>query len=318
MVVVGQLLVYSLGIWLKYYVVALIAGGIAAIHTVAILFIPETPRWLLANGKETLAVDALHRLHGRDANIMAEKNALIQAVASEEKSSFFKKLLEFKKRSVIWLLVLILGLMFFQQFCGINIVAFYGSKLVGSTQDPNSLYYASFGIGFINLIVTGVGVALMDLAGRRKLLAVGGVVMFLSTVYLGAYYLACHKLPRLSHPSNKFHYTALAALGVYLIGFNLGWGAIPWVMMGELAPLKVRGIMGGIATAANWSFATIVTMFFEDYEDRVHFYGLWWSFAFVTFLSIFFVLIFLPETKGKTLEEIQDMYVLRFDKKSKE
>ena len=281
----------------------MIAAGIGVFYSVAILFIPETPRWLLVNGKEEDAKKALQRLRGRAINIDKEMSRLLDDIQAEGESTLAEKLLEFKKWPVIIALVLSLALMFFQQFCGINAIIFYGAKITASAKVPDPDLAFSLGIGLMQVFVTFIGVILIDLAGRKKLLVSGGVLLFIGTTLLGVCYILCALHP---HYCKYTSYVALVALVTFITGFSIGWGAIPWVMMGELAPLKVRGIMGGIATAVNWSFATIVTLFFNDYQKAVHPYSAWWSFAFVVFLSIPFVIFLLPETKGKNLEDIQE------------
>ena len=86
--------------------------------------------------------------------------------------------------------------------------------------------------------------------------------------------------------------------------------------MGELAPLQVCGIVGGISAALNWSFAILVTGAFYEYQEAVHSYGAWWSFCFISSLSVVFVIMFLPETKGKDLEEIEVDFKRKYGLKS--
>ena len=239
-------------------------------------------------------------------NINKEVQVLTRAVEVEGKLTFSDKVREFKKMPVIIALVLSVALMFFQQFCGINAIIFYGAKITASANIPNSNLAFSLGIGLVQVFVTFIGVILIDLAGRKKLLVSGGVLLLIGTTLLGICYILCLDVNHMHHYCryNIISYVALAALVVFITGYAIGWGAIPWVLMSELAPSKVRGIMGGIVTAANWSFATIVILCFNDYQKAVHPYSAWWSFAFMVFLSIP-VIFLLPETKGKTLEEIQ-------------
>ena len=306
-ITIGALVAYLLGSCLKYHYVALIAGAIGVVYSVAILFIPETPRWLLASNQEKTAVAALHKLRGHTDNIDKEISVLTRTIEMEGRLTFIQKVREFRKTSIIIALVLSLALMFFQQFCGINAVLFYGASIATSANIPHAEVASTLGIGLTQVIVTFIGVILIDLVGRKKLLVFGGIFLFIGTSLLAIYYIvACpdksgHSLCN----TQSFHFMAVIALVVFITGFSIGWGAIPWVMMSELAPLKVRALMSGIVTAVNWSFSTIVTMFFKHYQTAVRPYGAWWTFAGVTFLSIPFVIFLLPETKGKTLEEIQ-------------
>ncbi len=98
---------------------------------------------------------------------------------------------------------------------------------------------------------------------------------------------------------------SLISLIVYIIGFSIGWGPIPWLLMSEIFPSKARGAASAIATATNWTFAFIVTVSFKTMEHGLKDQGVFWLYSGVCILSIIFVLVFVPETKGKTLEEIE-------------
>ncbi len=97
---------------------------------------------------------------------------------------------------------------------------------------------------------------------------------------------------------SQFGYVAVGCLAIFIIGYSIGWGPIPWVMMTELAPMQVRGIMSGVTTTMNWTFASITTMSFDYYGNVVHTYGAWWTFCGISCLSVLFTIVFLPETKG--------------------
>ena len=126
----------------------------------------------------------------------------------------------------------------------------------------------------------------------------------------------CHHGSAMFYCDDNFGFLAVGCLAIFIIGFSIGWGPIPWVMMGELAPLQVRGILSGIATAVNWSFATVITSAFSKYEEAVQPYGAWWSFCLISVLSVVFVIVFLPETKGKDLEEIEAYFKKRYGLKT--
>ena len=312
-VTVGILLIYLMTTWIHYYIVALVAIGCTLIFAIAVIFLPETPRWLIANRQRLRANAILYRLRGPKANIVREMNTLEKAIEKEEEFSFVDQVKMLSQRSSLIPLIFSIVLMFFQQFCGINVIIFYAGNVLETARVKNANISADFGVGVIQVIFTLISVLLVDLLGRRVLLTLGGALLSLSTAALGIFFFLEHQYPNNGTiQSEGFQYIAVACLAVFIIGFSLGWGPIPWLMMGELAPLQIRGIVSGIATALNWSFSAIITVSFSKYSSVVHPYGAWWTFAVISALSIVFVLVFLPETRGKDLEDIQEYFEKRY------
>ena len=163
-----------------------------------------------------------------------------------------------------------------------------------------------------------MSVLLVDFLGRKFLLTVSSSGMALSSFVLGVYYYIfadhCgHCLGRCGHlhhdsfpcDSTKFGYLAIVSVIVFIISFSLAWGPIPWTSMSELMPNHVRTLAGSIATFTNWTFAAIITSFFHSYAQAITQAGAFWTFAIIMVLAIVIVILFLPETKGHSLEEIQ-------------
>ena len=314
-VTVGILLIYLMTTWIRYYIVALVAIGCTLIFAIAVIFLPETPRWLIANRQRLRANAILYRLRGPKANIVREMNTLEKAIEKEEEFSFVDQVKMLRQKSSLIPLIFSIFLMFFQQFCGINVIIFYAGNLLETAHmsADKANISADLGVGVIQVIFTLISVLLVDLLGRRVLLTLGGALLSLSTAALGIFFFLEHHYPKNNTiQSEDFQFIAVACLAVFIIGFSLGWGPIPWLMMGELAPLQIRGIVSGIATALNWSFSAVITVSFDKYSHVVHPYGAWWTFSVISALSIVFVLVFLPETRGKDLEDIQEYFEKRY------
>ena len=310
---------------------AIVSLAFVLLYVLLLFLIPETPRWLVSNGLRLEANNTLWKLRGPKAEVMKEMDTLEKAVAVEGEISFHDKLRMLKQRAVFIPLIFSILLMFFQQFSGINVVIFYAGRVLSSAGLPqnDAAFAADFGIGGIQVIATFVGVMLVDVLGRKVLLLIGAVFMTLSTGVLGTYYiidyLSCHGgstnetvIDKSWCHMDHFYILSVLCLALFIVGFSISWGPIPWVMMGELAPMQVRGLLSGIATFTNWSFATIVTGAFSSYQDSVRPYGAWWSFAFCTVLSIPFVIFFLPETKGKDLQEIQEFFDNKYGRRPRQ
>jgi sugar porter (SP) family MFS transporter len=312
-VTIGILIIYALTSLVDYYIVALIAAGVTLLFAVSILFLVETPRWLITSHERLKANAVLYYLRGSSANIVSEMNVLEKAIEKEAELSVMDKLKIFGRKSSLFLLFMSICLMFFQQFCGINIIIFYAGKVLLSAEldQQTAEYAANFGVGALQVLITFVSVLTIDMVGRRILLIAGGILMFISTAMMGTYfYLQEHHEGYKSNPIPSP--VAVVCLAVFIVGFSLGWGAVPWVMMGELASPQIRGIITGIATFFNWTFSAIVTFNFNFYSHAVQVYGAWWTFAGVIMLSVVFTIVLLPETKGENLEDIEEYFQYRY------
>ena len=304
----GILLVYCVGSipHLKYTYVALVAVGITAIYTVLMSFLPETPRFLISKNKTSEATKVLRWLRGPRVNTDEERFQM-QAVASQEKRMSCDDLWrELRQRSAYIPLILMVFIMMFQQFCGINGLIFYGVRVLESAGlGVKSPFIALFTIGLTELVFTLVTVFTMDLIGRKILLIISGSVMAVSSFTLGIalYFMKFH---------SAMQPLAVVCVLMFTMGFALGWGAVPWTLVSEIFPLQVHGLLGGMVSAVNWACAAIVGGFYFEYGMVVGQWGVWWTFAAINLIGVCFVAVFLPETKGKRLEVIEQLMQNRY------
>ena len=315
---------------MQYWEIALIAAGFVAIFEVLMLFTSETPRWLLSKHMDKSAIHVLKVLRGPNFYITKELEKIKASV--RRTYSVTEQLMEFRHRSIFIPFLLVIMLMFFQQFSGINVAIFYASHVfleAGLSKREVNLIVA-VAIGVVQVFATLVSVVLVDCLGRKVLLTVSSIGMSLSSLVLGIYFYvynsvceSClvggpncnrtiiHDSIHQHFPCNttKFGYLAIVCIIIFIISFSLGWGPIPWTSMSELMPNRVRTLAGSIATFTNWSFATIITLCFKYYSrPPINNDGAWWTFSFIMFVAIFVVILFLPETKGHSLEEIQEHF----------
>ena len=276
--------------------------GLTCVFAIFVLSLYETPRWLISHGQNLKAGRVLIWLRGSRYDVVHEQREIENQVTSEVKLSFSETIQEFKTRPVYHPLILALFLMFFQQFSGINAIVFNAEDTFkGVAKDPALV--SSLAVGLTQVIATFVGVILTDLLGRRTLLISGAFIMCISITAAGVY-------EYLHHVKHMDHIAAMGISGliVYNIGFSIGWGALPWLMTNELIPLRVRGAGVGIATFFNWLLAAIVTGCYKYYQHAVNPWFAYWSFGAVCLLALFFVIIFLPETKRRSLEDIEKSF----------
>jgi len=323
-VTIGIFVVQAFGIGLDYEWLSVIALVVIAVLAPLVTTLVETPRWLISRGRNLQANKVLLWLRGKSYSVTIEQNEIEIQLASENKLTLRQSLAEFRKRAVYHPIILSMILMFFQQLSGINAVVFNAEKIFEDSQVSNAATVASLAVGGVQVIATFVGFLLTDVLGRRILLIVGGVIMTLSMASMGTYGYLTNEPYCTPDAPNSVNFTtgcvehlqplAITSIMVYIIGFSIGWGALPWVLSSEIIPMRVRGVGMGIATFTNYGCAAIVTGAFEDYQNIVRPWGTFWSFGIMCLLSVIFVAVFVPETKGKSLEDIEQYFLHRHHK----
>ena len=317
----GVFTVEASGIGLEYEWLSVIALSVFAIFVPLITTLVETPRWLISKGRNPQADKVLLWLRGRRYAIAKEQREIEQQLASESKLSIWESFQAFKTKPVLHPMVLAISLMFVQQFSGINAIIFNAQKIFEDSRVSNAAVVTTLAIGSAQVIATFFGFLLTDILGRKFLLITGGFIMACSMGGMGTYaYLTGKPYCHPDSPANStgckdnIQPLAIASMMFYIIGYSIGWGALPWLISSEIIPMHVRGVGMGIATFANYSFAAIITGAFESYQKAVYPCGTFWSFGFICFLAIVFVAVFIPETKGKSLEEIERYFYFRHGK----
>ena len=317
-------------IGLTYWHIATIAIGILIVFEVLMLFTYESPRWLLMKQKEEKAIEILKALRGPNFPISKELEAIKATV--QEKYSVIGRLMEFRHRSVYVPFILVTVLIFFECHGGINVAYFYASHvfLDAGINERHVNLIAAVSVGVMQILATLVSVFFVDLVGRKVLLNVSSTGMALSCLVLGVYFYiydsVCEHCLVGSPDCNisiindsvhnhfpcnttNFGYLAVVCIITLVISFSLGWGPIVWTAMSELMPNRVRSLAGSIATMINWIFDFVFTFCFKYYSrPPINNDGAWWTFCLIMVVGIIFVVLFVPETKGHSLEEIQEYF----------
>lgn len=210
---------------------------------------------------------------------------------------------ELKKPRIYRPLIVVILTMLFQQFSGINAIFSYASIILGDAGIKNS-NLAEITVALVQFVATAISCLIADKLGRRLLLLFPTALMCISMVALGLSEYCADHFPKV---------VTVISLCCFVIGFSLGLGPIPWVLMSEIFPSKARGVAGGIVTFVNWLSVFTVIKSFVDMKEKFHLYGCYWFYAAVCFLCVVYVFIFLPETKGKSLEDVEELFVQRQD-----
>lgn len=315
-VVVGIFIAYLVGAFLTWQWTAMFANFIVVAMVLLMLLMPETPRWLLAHGQRQLGLQGLQWLRGPLYDAEAEICDIENNLDKQEKASFR----DFMTPGLYRPLIIGSMLMMFQQFCGINAVLFFDAKIFKSA-GIDGADKVSLLVGGAQVLSTVVSCLIVDKLGRRLLLMVGSISMFLCTLLLGIYYdiakidndeNTISIFGKISHtvPLHQISWLAALCVIVYIIVFSIGWGPLPWLLMSEIFPPRARGFASGIVTFVNWLLVFVVTKFFHNMIVSFHEQGTFWFFSAFSLASFFFVFFCVPETKGKSLEDIEQLFAL--------
>jgi SP family arabinose:H+ symporter-like MFS transporter len=256
-----------------------------------LFFARESPRWLLQAGRETEARQVLESIG--DADFAQSEIEAIQSVLREE-TGRFRELFGSRFRRPF---VIALGLMAFSQFSGINAIMYYSTKIFTSSgAGVKDSFAASTMIGLVNLLFTLVAVALVDKAGRRPLLLIGVAVQAVALALCGwMFHTGAHGVP------------LLMAVLCFIAAFAMALGPIPWILSSEVFPNRVRGRAMSAATFVIWASCYLVAQTFPMMNDnpKIGPAITFWIYAAFSAAAFFFVLAIVPETKGRSLEEIE-------------
>lgn len=305
LVSLNQLAIVS-GILLSYSVNYLLTGAgptnwrwmfaSAAIPSIAFLLtllsIPESPRWLVQKGRVSEAQDFLSRIGGSQA--AATEIQAIKVAISEESGNLLDP--AFRKPLIVAIVIAL-----FSQFTGINTIIYYGSIVFLEHvphQTASTALWANVMIGAINFVATIVGMSLIDRAGRKPLLMSAFAGMSLSLLGVSA--------------AIRFQASGIVVLVfvlTYVACFAIGVGTGTWVMMSEICPTRVRGRAMSVATVCLWCGTLLVTLTFLSLVNLFTAPGAFLLYAIISIAASLFIWRSVPETKGRTLEEIEKVWL---------
>ncbi len=293
----------------------------ALILFIGMMFMPETPRWLLSKGRIEEGEKVLAKVEFESEFENSLKN-IKEEIAKDKTAARFKDI--FTKTWKIPIFIAI-GIMFVQQFVGINTVIYYAPTifLIAGFSGAKAAIAATVSVGLVNVLATIVSMFLIDKIGRRKLYFIGLVGMGLSLAALGTFFFLKDSM------GDSLKWVTVGAVLVYIIFFAISLGPLGWLIISEIFPTKYRGVGVSIGSFSNWFFNAIVAFTFlklawlftgegmeitkkimDDGVEKVQTdpnpAGAFFIYAAVAILGIFWGLKYIPETKGKTLEEIEE------------
>jgi len=299
-ITVGILLAYIAG-----YALAAIEGwrwmfGLAIIPAVVfglgMLFLPESPRWLVKQGKIGDARGVLQKIR----NTPAVEDELSEIERSLELTTEQGRLSDLLHPSLRAALIVGLGLAVFQQVTGINTVIYYAPIIIQTAGIPSAsgAILTTAGIGLVNVLMTVVSMWLIDRVGRRPLLLTGIAGMVLTLGILGLSF-------QVSAHNGALAWVAVVSILLYVASFAISLGPIFWLLISEIYPLRVRSSAEGLSATFNWGSNLVVSLTFLTLLQTIGTSRTFWLYAVLAVGAWIFSYYLAPETKGRTLEEIE-------------
>ncbi|XP_059360049.1 solute carrier family 2, facilitated glucose transporter member 6-like [Carassius carassius] len=316
--VFGSLALYAFGLVLPWRWLA-VAGEIPVVIMMLLLcFMPTSPRYHIMKGNRERAVKSLEWLRGPDSDYMTEFSKIERSINSQgvqwsdlKKPSYYKPILI----SVV--------MRFLQQMTGITPILVYLEPIFQLTAISLEPKYDAALVGAVRLMSVAIAASLMDKAGRKALLFTSGFLMYLATLSMTMY---THKAPcshvnltvteglkstygGLTGPAfDPITLIPLISSMVIIFGYAMGWGPITWLLMSEILPLGARGVASGLCVGVSWITAFVLTQLFMHVVEAYGLFAPFLFFSVISVVNIIFTAKCVPETKGRTLEEIENFF----------
>lgn len=283
----GALGSYVLFRYTSTFVISIICGTVVVIYMLGIFYIPESPLYLFRKQHFGIAIESIRRIRGESYNYSAEIAEL------QEQSDELDATKEFKKPARRKSFFIIICMFFFMQLSGINVVLFYAPSIfmeAGVELNPMIIIY------LIQLLTVLATMFVVDRFGRKILLISSLSMTMIGLIGNGTFFLVGY---------DGIEWILLFFLIIFIIGFSLGISSIPFVLFGELFTLDSKRIIAPTALTLNFAFSYFVALIFTLLANWIRVEFIFYLFAFICMLGLIFVQFFVPETKGKSLLEIQ-------------
>ncbi|MEN8835036.1 MAG: D-xylose transporter XylE [Polaribacter sp.] len=260
-----------------------------------LFLVPDTPRSLVLRNKPEEALSVLTKVNGEEKGIV-----ILEEIKDSMDEKISRNLLSFG-----WLVIVVgILLSILQQFVGINVVLYYAPEIFKTiSSGTDTALLMTIIVGIVNFLFTIVAIKTVDKYGRKPLMVIGALGMAIAMLSLGFVFF-----------SGATGYLALFCMMLYVASFAMSWGPVTWVLLSEIFPNKIRGRALAIAVAAQWISNYLVSLTFPMMNDNSYLsekfnHGFaYWVYGIMSILAMLFIIKFVPETKGKTLEEMEELW----------
>ena len=260
-----------------------------------LFLVPDTPRSLVLRNKPEEALSVLTKVNGEEKGIV-----ILEEIKDSMDEKISRNLLSFG-----WLVIVVgILLSILQQFVGINVVLYYAPEIFKTiSSGTDTALLMTIIVGIVNFLFTIIAIKTVDKYGRKPLMVIGALGMAIAMLSLGFVFF-----------SGATGYLALFCMMLYVASFAMSWGPVTWVLLSEIFPNKIRGRALAIAVAAQWISNYLVSLTFPMMNDNSYLsekfnHGFaYWVYGIMSILAMLFIIKFVPETKGKTLEEMEELW----------
>ncbi|XP_063925882.1 facilitated trehalose transporter Tret1-like [Zophobas morio] len=305
MVTIGIFLAYFFGKFLTPMNYTIFCACLPLVFLVTFAFQPETPAYCLSKGLYDDALKSLVRLRGTSHNNEAEL-AEIEGALKESLENTISMSQTLRKKANLMAFLIAFALMFFQQFSGINAVILYTSDIFTSAGANLDAKTAAIIVGAFQAVATFVSSLVIDKLGRKILLFVSSLVMALSSFILAIFFTLKSRSSIDDDVLNEIGFIPIVSLCVFVVVFSIGLGPIPWMISSEIFTPEIKSVASSAAGTFNWFLAFLVTKFYLQVNEAVGEDSTFYAFSVMSLFSGLFVYWVVPETKGKTVEQVQE------------
>ncbi|XP_075232525.1 facilitated trehalose transporter Tret1-like [Lycorma delicatula] len=314
----GFLLEYIVGPNTSFMGLILASAAAPIVFAVSFFFMPESPYYLISKNEKAKAMRALQWIRGvSDANYIQKELSEIQSSVSEAatQKSGITELIATKGN--IKALYLSCGLVAFQQLSGINVVLFYSEPIFEATGASLDASVCSIAVGAVMVFAAGIAPPLAKCLGMKMLLIISAIGMAICQGVLGLFFFIKKNNPDIDIPG--WNLLPLGSMVIYIITYCLGFGPLPWAVMGEMFPANIKAIASAVTASFCWILGFIMTKGFGSVSEMLGTDMAFWIFAGFCLVALAFTVILLPDTRGMSLQEIQDLLngrIVNRDRKS--
>lgn len=298
----GILFMNVVGGYCTYVIMNLVCLAFPIISALAFLLFPESPYRLIASNNEEAAIKSLlfFRNKTESAEIADELMDMTRAVKQQDREATRASARLFRVKGNRKALFNCLGLVFFQQFSGINAILFYTKIIFEKAESPNVDLSVSF-VSLMMFLSACFVPVVADKAGRKTMLYISAIGMSLTNALVGIYFY----LFEINVCMKQFRYAPIVLLTMYPVFFSLGFGPLPWVMLGEMLNDSIKFLASPIVSSTCWLLAFLISFFFPMVDHWVGASYCFWTFSVLCLLAALFTKVFVMETKGLSLWQIQ-------------
>ncbi len=304
MLAMGVLFVYITGAFQSVPWLNASCLTVPLVFGILLALIPETPVFFVIKNKDKKAEKSLKWYRGRSFNIN-EELAGLQAEEKERQELNENRSIKdiLRDRTAQKSLIIVIGLGILQQACGINVITFYNTEIFQEAKTTLSPSLQSIILGIMQLIMSFVATLIIEKLGRKVLCVGSALTMCLCLMALGFYFFVKQQLdvdvPNLT-------WLPVTCMSLLVCAFGVGIGAVSFILFGEICSNDIKGFAVGTAMTLNWLSAFFVTKFFTNLVQLLGIGPTFWIFSIFNFLGALFIFFLIPETKGRTLSEIQE------------